>query len=176
MHDAADVQGLEPAQYFNAYAHGIYKREWTARETDCQRLTLESLHGKEERSVGLANLVDLADVWMIDSGGSASFPPEPVARERMIDGVLPDGFQRDRPSETRIYCVIDDTHPAFAEEADYTKCADLFRQRCHSGRDSTVPLCPIERERFARSAADASYRLLQVSDSSGELADRCLAG
>jgi hypothetical protein len=139
MHDTPVVQGLEPAEHFNAYAHGICKREWTAHETDCQRLSLESLHGKEKRSVGFANLVDLANVWMIDGGGSASFPPEPVACDRIIDGVRPDGFQRDRPSETRIDCVADETHAAFAEQADHTKCADLFRQRCHNGRDSTVP-------------------------------------
>ena len=79
MHDAPGMQRFEPAEYFNANAHGIRKRERTMRQTSCERLTLESLHGKKEDSIGLANLVDLTNIWMIDGGGDARFPPEPFA-------------------------------------------------------------------------------------------------
>ena len=121
MHDTVGMQRLQAAEYFIANAHGIRKREWATRETDCERLTLESLHGKEKGPVGLANLVDLTNIWMIDGGGQASFPPEPVACKRIVDRVPANGLQRDWSSETRIDCVIDETHPAFTEQVDHTK-------------------------------------------------------
>jgi hypothetical protein len=61
-----------------------------------------------------------------------------VARERIIDCVLPDGFQRDGPPEARIDGVVDQTHSTFTEQADHTKRADPFGHGCHNGRDSTA--------------------------------------
>lgn len=53
---------------------------------------------------------------MIDGCGQASFPPEPVACQRMIGGVLSNGLQRDLPTETRIDCLVDATHPTLTEQ------------------------------------------------------------
>ena len=45
-----------------------------------ERLALEQLHGDEELAVVLADLVDLADVRMVDAGRRARLAPEALAR------------------------------------------------------------------------------------------------
>ena len=63
-----------------------------------------------------ADLVDLADVRMIDTGRRARFPPEPFAR-RLIAAHRQHRLERDDTLQPFVARCIDDAHPAFAELA-----------------------------------------------------------
>ncbi len=81
----------------------------------------------------LADLVDLADVRMVDAGCGARLAPEPFAR-RVLVGERQHHFQRDRALQPFVARGIDYAHAAFAElvrnriVADARRMADLLRR------------------------------------------------
>jgi hypothetical protein len=92
VYDAADVKGVESAEHLEADRYGVGEWHGATIQARRKRLPVEPLHGDEQLLVGLADLVDLTDVRMIDAGGKASLTPEPLAREGVADGVPTDDF------------------------------------------------------------------------------------
>ena len=114
MNDPARVQRRKGRQDTQADGHGLRGAERPAPEKIGEHLALEQLHGDEQLPVVLADLVDLADVGMIDARRGAGFPPEsrarglvPAKRGHRLDG--------DRSFQPRVAGRIDDAHPALAE-------------------------------------------------------------
>jgi hypothetical protein len=83
-----------------------------------QRCAFQMLHGDEGSAVLLAEIVDGADVGMIESGSGFCF----ALKTRESLGILGDGrgkeLQRDVAAETRVFCLIGDTHASGAKSAD----------------------------------------------------------
>ena len=81
-----------------------------------ERLALEQLHGDEHAPGVLADLVDLADVGMVDAGGGAGLAPQALpgglVRRRRRQRLEGDG-----PGQPFVTGGVDHAHPAFAELA-----------------------------------------------------------
>ena len=126
-----------------------------------QRLALEELHGDEQLAALLADLVDLADVWMIHARGRARFTPEALAR-RLVAGQRRHRLQGDRALETLVARRVHDAHSALPQLAHHRIAADAIgqafprrrRSRCPEQEAETVALpSAIHRERAAVPAA-----------------------
>ena len=75
----------------------------------------------------LADLVDLADVWMIHARGRARFAPESLAR-RLVAGQRRHRLQGDRALETLVARRVHDPHSALPQLARHRVVADAIGQ------------------------------------------------
>ena len=109
MQDSAPVRGLQRAQDLEAKPHRFLRCQRTLR-----RRALDVL----EHEITRANVVDLANVRMVQAGDRACFSLEPA---------LPVGFRRqprgqdlesDDAIEASVACTIDFAHPAGAKRRE----------------------------------------------------------
>ena len=80
MDDPARVQGGERGQHSEADRHRLGDAQRSPAQALGQHLALQQLHRDEELAVVFADLVDLADVRMVDAGRGARLAPEALAR------------------------------------------------------------------------------------------------
>ena len=78
-------------------------------------LALEQLHGDERPALELPDVVDRADVGMIERRCRARFAAKPLDRLRIPGNVVGKEFQRDVPAEPRVPGLVDHAHPAPAQ-------------------------------------------------------------
>jgi hypothetical protein len=138
--DPGRVQGLEGAEDAAGERGRLRRRKGPAAQPVGQGLSLQQLHGDEELAVVLADLVDLADVRVIDGGGGAGLAPEALAR-RLVG--LRDGLDRDLAAQAEVLGREHDPHPALPEPAEDAVAAESARgERRIRGR--RVPAEPAE--------------------------------
>ena len=80
-----------------------------------QRLALEQLHGDERPPSCFADVVNRADVRMIQRGSSARFAPESLDCLRILGNVFGQKFQGDVAAEARVLGLVDHAHAAAAK-------------------------------------------------------------
>ena len=104
-----------------------------------ERLPLQQLHSDEVLAVRLINLVDRADVRMIERRGSEGFPLKSFAGGRIVLHLRGQELQRDMPVQLEVFGLVHHTHPAATELlqdaivrdglADHLACFTLLRAR-----------------------------------------------
>ena len=80
-----------------------------------QCLALEQLHGDEWAILKLSNVMNRADVWMIERGCSTRFAAESLDGLSVLGDVVRKKFQRNVPAETRVLGFVDDAHSTAAQ-------------------------------------------------------------
>jgi len=76
VHDAFCMGGFEGVGHFNAKSQQVFEFHRSLANHVLQRLPRKALHNNEETVLVLANLVDGANVGMIQSRGGARFTAE----------------------------------------------------------------------------------------------------
>ena len=100
-----------------------------------QRLSLQIRHDDEMRAVEFADVVDPADVRMIERGHGAGLPLEAAAQIWVEGDVGPEHFDRDGPIETGIAGAIDLTHSTRAERrSDFVRAKPSAVRKLHGQR------------------------------------------
>jgi hypothetical protein len=130
MHDAAAVKNVDRVEDFEADIDRFLERHWTAVKMRGERLTVEQLHRDEELPVGLPNLVELADVRMIDARGEPRFTPEALARYLIVRSGGVKDLERDGSLEPFVDGGVHETHSALAERRRDAIMADPL-EHCH---------------------------------------------
>src|SRR5215510_9072099 len=99
-----------------------------ARNHFSERTTLDVLHCDERTIILFADLVNGADMRMIQGGCCLRLPQDCGTRIERTDGECLDG---DWPLKDRIECSIDDTHPACGDAPTDLKRTETrpWRQR-----------------------------------------------
>lgn len=137
VHDVGDAQGLALAS-----PSGVHARSARGTEPLHQRLALEQFHCNERRrlrrarrGLGLANVVDGADVRMVQRRRRSGLPLKPFERLAVAREVFGKELERDAAAETRILGRIDNAHATRPECGDDSVSADRSArsdgQRCH---------------------------------------------
>ena len=85
------TRGVEAVGDLNSQVKVFTRFQSLATHVVAEGLPFEKLHGEEILAVDLANLVDRANVWMIQGRGSASFAAKALGGLKF----LPEGFDRD---------------------------------------------------------------------------------
>ena len=80
-----------------------------------QRRAVEELHHDEGPAVFLANVVDGADVGMIERRGRPGLTPETLKSQRIVGQIIGQELQRHKAAQARVFGLIDDAHTAAAE-------------------------------------------------------------
>jgi hypothetical protein len=80
-----------------------------------KRLSLEVLHDQVGRTLVLADIVESADVWVIQCRDGAPFPIEALAKLRIAGKLRGKNLDRDRAVEPRVARLVDLAHAARAK-------------------------------------------------------------
>jgi hypothetical protein len=82
----------------------------------CRRVCpFQQFHGDESSPIRLVNLVDGADVRVVQSRGSFSFPLETAECLFVVREIVWEKLERDLTTELQVLGLVDDTHPATAQ-------------------------------------------------------------
>ena len=74
MYDAFAVRGIERVGDLDPEVENFVDRQWPLRHELKQCLALQKLHREERMSLYLADVMQRADIGMIQRRGSAAFP------------------------------------------------------------------------------------------------------
>ena len=107
-----------------------------------ERLTLDVLHDQEVRAVLVADIVQGADVGMVETGNGVGFTTEARQPLRITGEVFRKDLDGDGPSETGVGSLVDFAHPARTDLADDLIWAQA-RARCE--RQWTSLLISVDR-------------------------------
>ena len=83
-----------------------------------ERLALQQFHGDEGSPIGLVNLVDRADVRVVQRGRSFGLPLETAESLCVVGEVVRKELQGDVATELQVFRFIHDTHAPAADPAE----------------------------------------------------------
>src|SRR5712671_1382165 len=94
MNDAFAVSGVQSVGHFNRQAQQNGGVEWPSADAMLQGNAVKKLHGNECLAVFLADIIDGADVGMVQRGGSLRFALKTGQGLRVPSDVLRQKLQR----------------------------------------------------------------------------------
>ena len=106
-------------------------REALALEDGAQLSPFDQLHRDEGDAVGLVDLVDDCDVWVIQCGRGARFLHEAALAFGVGDELGGQDLERDLAFEPGIERPIDDPHPATVDLAQDLEVRNALPRRQH---------------------------------------------
>src|SRR6202166_1908164 len=83
-----------------------------------QRQPVEILHHQKPLSLVVGDLMNSADVGMIQSGGGARLPSKPLQGLRVLRHIVGQKLERNEAAEHRVLSLINDAHSAAAQLLD----------------------------------------------------------
>ena len=115
MNDVLLVSGVERVGNFDAERDEHFKCDRVMRDELFERGALQELHRDEGLAVFFANVVNRADIRMIERGGGLRFALEAREGARVGADIFGKEFQRDAAMEAIVFGFVDDAHAAGAE-------------------------------------------------------------
>ena len=131
MDDAPPERLVEGIGQLSGDRHRLIERKWALLETRRERLAVEVRHHQEVDAVGVADVVDAADMRMVERRYGAGFALEPTARIGICGQLVRQHFDRYGPIEPGIVRPIHLTHAAGAEGRQ-----NLVGTQTSAGRES----------------------------------------
>ncbi len=128
--DPFDVGFLEPFGDLSRDLQGLFELERARVDPLPQALAFDIGHGDEGPVLGLVEVVDRADVGMVQGRGRFSLLPEPVPDLANVGQLRRQELQGHRPLEPGVLGLVDDPHAAPAE---------LLRDSVFAGDDGPGP-------------------------------------
>ena len=128
VHDAFGVGGVERVRNLDAQREQLLGFERAARDQVLERHAVEKFHGDEGSAFVLADVVNRADVRMIERGSGLCLALEAGQRLWIAGNLVGQEFQGDETMQARVFCLVDDTHAATAELFDDTVMRDCLPQ------------------------------------------------
>src|ERR1700733_8618515 len=77
-----------------------------------QSFAFEKFHGDEGAAFVVADIVNRANVRMIECGGGFGFTPEALESVFVVGEIVGEKFQGDGPAESRVFGFVNHTHTA----------------------------------------------------------------
>jgi hypothetical protein len=119
VNDARAVRGVQRGGDFDAERQQLFHfQTGMPGEALPQRGSLQILHGDEGAAILLADVVNGADVWMIQRGRGASLALEPAQRLAVVGQVVCQELENYGATEPRVLRSVDHTHSASAKLLD----------------------------------------------------------
>src|ERR1700677_2924415 len=115
MNDSSSVRGIERGGDLDAKREQSVQFHGTPRDALLQGCAIQKLHSNERFPVLFTNVIDRADVWVIQRGRSLRFSLEAGQGLWVSGHSLSQKLKRNEAMETRILSFVNDSHPAAAE-------------------------------------------------------------
>ncbi len=109
------VRGVERVGDLHAEVEQGVHRQRPVRQPALQRRPVEQLHDQERQVAVMADVVERADVRMVERRGGARLALEALERRGILRELGREELDGDLAAETRVLGAVDDTHPAFAD-------------------------------------------------------------
>ena len=142
--DAAGMRGVEGVGDLDPELEHAVERQRPARDLVLQRAAVEQFHDDELLALVLADVVDRADVRVVERRGDARLAAEPFERLGVGGEIGGQELQRDLAAETNVLGAVDHAHAAGAEPLEDLVMADdgtnHGRRNCTAARpESPAP-------------------------------------
>ena len=142
MDDAFAVGGVERVGDLNGEIEQIVEFHGAAGDGVLQGLAVEKFHGDEGFAVGFADIVNRADVGMVQGGCGLSFSLEAREGLRVFRDVVRQEFQCYETVETDILGFVHDAHATAAEAfQDAIVREGLVKERIVAGHVEDILGC-----------------------------------
>src|SRR5207302_10482866 len=115
MDNPRGMRGIQSIGDFNAERQEYFDFEGAAGDALLQGSALQALHDDERSAVLLPDIVDGADIGVVEAGGAAGLALETGKRIGIADQVVREEFEGDEAVETRILGLVDHAHSAYAQ-------------------------------------------------------------
>ncbi len=170
MNDPVPVRGVERVRDLDAEIQRLSEGERTGHEPVAERLPFDELHHDEVASRVLVDVVDRADVRVLERGGGARLTAQTLQRLRVVPHVVGQELQRDAPAELEVFGLVDDAHAAAAQLLEDPVVGDgladhlvFAASRCARNRFwQSIPICRISAN-SAVPRTDASRGSLSIA-------------
>ena len=135
MDNAFGVGRFEAVGDLDAEVEKFGDGDGLAGDAALERLTFEELDGDERAAFEFADIVNGADVRMIERRGGAGFAAEPFDGLGILRDVVGEEFQGDVATEAGVFGFVDDTHSTATEFFQYAVVRDAATKNrggvCH---------------------------------------------
>src|SRR5260370_22780093 len=115
MENARGMRGLEGVGKLDADIQNLLVRQGAPGNTMMECFALQEFHHDYWLALILRDLVNRADVGMVQCRGGASFALESFESKRISDHVRVEKFQCDMPAELEVFGLIHHAHTPAAE-------------------------------------------------------------
>src|SRR5712692_9495030 len=115
MRDAFRVSGLQGVGDLDTQLQQLAGREGLGGDAVLQRLPFQKLHDDEGPAFIFADVVDGADVGVVEGGGGARFALEALERLAIARKLLGQKLQGDAAAEARVFGLVNHAHAAAPE-------------------------------------------------------------
>ena len=157
MNHAELVRGVQRVGDLDGKSQRESDRQRTVGETMFERFAVEQRHHEVVNAVGLADIVDAADVRMIELRDGVRFPFETSAALPVIGDVGGEDLDRDVAIEPAVSRPIDFAHAASAEErVDFVRAESSATRQRHGlwMQRECRRLLPVRQMRLAAKSID----------------------
>ena len=138
VNDASVVSGVEGVGAVDADFEEAFEFQRARGDEVLQRGAVEEFHCDKGAAVVFADVVDGADVGMIQRGGGACFTFEAFERLWVVGEIVGEKFEGDEAAEARVFGFVDHAHSATAEFFDDAVMRDCLADEAgrlrHRGR------------------------------------------
>ena len=115
VNDAPGVGSVQRVRDFDPQRQCCFEFEGASRDHVLECYAIKELHNEESAAVVLADVVDRADVGMVQSGRSLGFAAETLEGLMVLGQVIGEELQSDEATETGVFGFVDDSHSTAAE-------------------------------------------------------------
>src|SRR5262249_54306833 len=133
MNDSLAVCSVERVGDFDRQREKQVQLHRLAVDQVLQRLAREALHHDEEVAIMLADLVDSADIGVIQSRCGAGLAAEALKSLGVVGRIVGKKFEGDEAAERGVLGLVDDTHPTAAEKLNDAVMGDSLADHERSG-------------------------------------------
>jgi hypothetical protein len=133
MHDAFRMRRVECVRHFDAQCQQCFQFHGAAGDRMLQRLTLQILHGDEGLPALLIDLVDCADVGMVQCGSGLRLALEATERLRVLGHFVRQELQGDEAAKFNVLGFVDHAHAATAKFLHNAVVRDGLADHCLAG-------------------------------------------
>jgi hypothetical protein len=116
--DALPMGGTQPVGDLDRDLKEDLRGQRTAGDALLERLALQSFHAQEGLALMVADVVDGADVRMVERRGGARLALEALPGVRLVESISGQELERNEPTEPRVLGFVDLAHASGANLRD----------------------------------------------------------
>src|SRR5215469_10944199 len=115
MDDSFCVSRIQCVGYLKTQVQHLFERKWLAGNSVFQCLSIQKLHRNERLAILPADVINRANVGVIESRSRFGFTPESFERLRVAGKFFRKELQGHKTVEACVLGLVNDTHPASTE-------------------------------------------------------------
>ena len=118
MNDSFQMGHIESVGELNSHVQSGFDVQGSSRNSVPQCHAIQKFHHNERLAVLLADLVNGADVGMVQRGSCLRFALKPGEGLRILRNFIGQKFERDKTAKLDVFGFVDDAHSAATELLD----------------------------------------------------------